>query len=65
MIAFAAGGGVDTQARLIVEDLEVSNGWTLLPENVTGKGGTNLLSAIKGQPNGGTVIGMVVTETLT
>lgn len=64
MIAFAAGGGADTQARLIAEDLEASTGWKFIPENVTGKGGVNLLSAMKGMPNDGTVIGMVVTETL-
>ena len=64
MIAFAAGGGADTQARLIAEDLEASTGWKFTPENVTGKGGVNLLNAMKGQPNDGTVIGIVVTESL-
>ena len=64
MIAFAAGGGADTQARLIAEDLEASTGWKFIPENVTGKGGINLLSAMKGQPNDGSVIGIVVTESL-
>ncbi len=65
MIGFAAGGGADTQARLIAEDLEASTGWKFIPENVTGKGGINLLSAMKGQPNDGSVMGMVVTESLT
>jgi tripartite-type tricarboxylate transporter receptor subunit TctC len=64
MIAFAAGGGADTQARLIAEDLEASTGWKFIPENVTGKGGVNLLNAMKGMPNDGTVIGIVVTESL-
>lgn len=64
MIAFAAGGGADTQARLIGEHLEKTRGWKIIPENVTGKGGLNLLKAMKGQPNDGSVIGMVVTETL-
>jgi len=64
MIAFAAGGGADTQARLIAEDLEASTGWKFIPENVTGKGGVNLLSAMKGMPNDGSVIGMIVTESL-
>jgi tripartite-type tricarboxylate transporter receptor subunit TctC len=64
MIAFAAGGGADTQARLIAEEIEASTGWKFIPENVTGKGGVNLLNAMKGMPNDGTVIGMVVTETL-
>lgn len=64
LIAFAAGGGADTQARLIAEDLEESTGWKFIPENVTGKGGLNLLTTMKGQPNDGTVIGMVITESL-
>ncbi len=64
MIAFAAGGGADTQARLIAEDLEAKLGWKFIPEQVTGKGGMNLAMALKDQPNDGSVIGMVVTETL-
>lgn len=64
MIAFAAGGGADTQARLIAEDLEAKLGWKFIPEQVTGKGGMNLAMAIKDMPNDGSVIGMVVTETL-
>lgn len=64
MIAFAAGGGADTQARLIAEELENRMGWQFIPEQVTGKGGVNLLKAMKDQPNDGSVIGMVVTESL-
>jgi tripartite-type tricarboxylate transporter receptor subunit TctC len=64
MIAFAAGGGADTQTRLIAEDLEGKLGWKFIPEQVTGKGGLNLAMAIKDMPNDGSVIGMVVTETL-
>ena len=55
MIAFAAGGGADTQARLIADDLESKLGWQFIPEQVTGKGGMNLAMAIKDQPNDGTV----------
>ncbi|MDF1726266.1 MAG: tripartite tricarboxylate transporter substrate-binding protein [Sulfitobacter sp.] len=64
MIAFRAGGGADTQARLIAEDLEAKTGWKFIPEQVTGKGGLNLAMAIKDEPNDGSVIGMVVSETL-
>ncbi|MDP5346931.1 MAG: tripartite tricarboxylate transporter substrate-binding protein, partial [Paracoccaceae bacterium] len=64
MIGFAAGGGADTQARLIAEELEAKLGWQFIPEQVTGKGGLNLAMAIKDQPADGSVIGMVVTETL-
>ena len=64
MIAFAAGGGADTQARLIAEELEKRHGWTIIPEQVTGKGGLNLAAELKDAPADGTAIGMAVTETL-
>ena len=64
MIGFRAGGGADTQARLIAEELENRLGWSFIPEQVTGKGGMNLAAALRDQPNDGTAIGMVVTETL-
>lgn len=64
MIAFAAGGGADTQARLIAEELEARTGWQFIPEQVTGKGGVNLLSSMKDEPNDGSVIGIVVAESL-
>ena len=34
MIAFAAGGGADTQARLIAEEMEARTGWQFIPEQV-------------------------------
>ncbi len=64
MIAFAAGGGADTQARLVAEDIEAKLGWKFIPEQVTGKGGMNLAMALKDQPADGTVIAMVASETL-
>ena len=64
IIAFAAGGGADTQARMIAEDLETNNGWEVLPEQVTGKGGVNALLALKNMPADGTAIAMVITESL-
>lgn len=64
MIAFAAGGCADTQARLIAEDLEAKLGWIFIPEQITGKGGMNLAMAIKDEPADGTVIGMVASETM-
>lgn len=63
MIAFKAGGGADTQARMIAEALEEKHGWKVIPENVTGKGGANMARALKGEANDGTVIGIAVTET--
>ena len=75
MIAFRAGGGADTQARMIASALEAKLGWQFIPEQVTGKGGLNLANALKDQPvnmlkalsqqpGDGTAIGMAVTESL-
>lgn len=62
MIAFRAGGGTDTQARLIAEELQKRHGWEIIPENVAGKGGLNMANALRKAPKDGTVIGMAVTE---
>lgn len=64
MIAFAAGGGADTQARMIAGELEVAKGWKIIPEQVTGKGGLNAVKALENEPKDGTSIAMIVTETL-
>lgn len=63
LIAFAAGGGADTQARMIAEELEKRHGWQIIPEQATGGGGAKLAAKIKDMPNDGTVIGLAVTET--
>ena len=64
MIAFAAGGGADTQARMLANQIEAETGWKIIPEQVTGKGGVNALVALKDEPADGTAIAMVVTESL-
>ncbi|MEM7242748.1 MAG: tripartite tricarboxylate transporter substrate-binding protein [Pseudomonadota bacterium] len=64
IIAFAAGGGADTQARLIADEVTAATGWEVIPEQVTGKGGVNALAALKDMPNDGTAIAMVVTESM-
>lgn len=63
LIGFHAGGGADTQARFIAEELEKRHGWVVIPKQVTGKGGLNLAAALKSAPADGTVIGIAVTET--
>ncbi|MEM6637385.1 MAG: tripartite tricarboxylate transporter substrate-binding protein [Pseudomonadota bacterium] len=64
IIAFAAGGGADTQARLIAEDIQAATGWEVIPEQITGKGGVNALLALQDMPSDGTAIALVVTESL-
>lgn len=63
MIAFAAGGGADTIARAVGDELQKRHGWEIQPQQVTGGGGLKLAAAMKGEPNDGTTIGMAVTET--
>ncbi|MGC6517716.1 MAG: tripartite tricarboxylate transporter substrate-binding protein [Candidatus Puniceispirillaceae bacterium] len=63
MIAFAAGGGADTIARAVGDELQKRHGWEVQPQQVTGGGGLKLAAAMKGEPNDGTTIGMAVTET--
>ncbi len=63
MIGFTAGGGADTQARLIAEEIEARKGWKIIPEAVTGKGGGVLAARLAKQPADGTAIGMIVSET--
>lgn len=64
MIAFAAGGGADTQARMIAEHMQANQGWEVIPEQVTGKGGLNLANKLKDAPADGQTIGLLVTESL-
>ena len=64
LIAFAAGGGADTQGRLIADDIQAATGWEIVPEQVTGKGGVNALVALKDMPADGSAIALVVTESL-
>ena len=63
MIAFAAGGGADTISRQVADELQKRHGWEIIPQQVTGGGGAKLAVALKGEPNDGTTIGMVITET--
>ncbi|UWR23351.1 tripartite tricarboxylate transporter substrate binding protein [Sulfitobacter sp. S190] len=64
LIGFRAGGGADTQARLIAQELEKTRGWTVVPENITGQGGINALNALADEPADGTALALVVTESL-
>lgn len=65
MVAFRAGGGADTLARLIAQELETRHGWTIIPEEVAGKGGLNMATVLKAAPADGTVIGLAVSSMLT
>jgi len=63
-ISFGAGGGTDTQARLIAEELEARKGWKIIPVNVPGNGGLTMAFDLTDAPTDGTVIGFGVSGTL-
>jgi len=63
MIGFAAGDNADTQARLIAEELEKRQGWKIILKQVTGGNGAKLAARMRNEPNDGSVIGLMMTET--
>lgn len=65
MIGFKAGGGTDTQGRLIFEEIGKRKGWKTVITNVAGKGGANMMSKLKGEPADGLTIGMAVDSSVT
>jgi len=64
LIGLAAGGGADTQARLIAEEIEARTGWRIIPEQAPGRGGLTLAHRLRTEPADGTVIGMLPSEAL-
>ena len=62
LIGFSAGGGTDTQARLIAAELEKQKGWKIIPQNMPGKAGGIMARKLKNMPADGLSIGMAVTE---
>ncbi len=64
-ISFRAGGGTDTQARLIATELNKRHGWDIIPQNIAGKGGAVMLREHVNDPADGMTIGMTVSEALT
>jgi len=65
MIGYKAGGGADTQGRLIFDEIAKRKGWQFNYVNVTGKGGANMARKLKGEPADGLTLGMAVTEAVT
>ena len=64
MVGFRSGGGADTHARLIAEELEARHGWEIIPVEVAGRGGAVLAERIRDEPADGTVIGLIVADTV-
>ncbi|MDB6176221.1 tripartite tricarboxylate transporter substrate-binding protein [Paracoccus sp. Z330] len=63
MIGFKAGGGADTLARMLAEDIQSQQGWNLLPVNVDGRGGAIMARELKDSPSDGMTIGVGITDT--
>jgi tripartite-type tricarboxylate transporter receptor subunit TctC len=62
-IGFGAGGGTDTQARLLVDEIEARRGWTVIPDNKAGGGGAVMAAQLKDAPADGLTIGFAINTT--
>jgi tripartite-type tricarboxylate transporter receptor subunit TctC len=62
-IGFGAGGGTDTQARTLAEELEKLKGWRIIPENKAGGGGTVMAAQLKNAPADGQTVGLAINTT--
>ena len=53
VIPFPPGGGTDILGRLVAQKLTEASGWTIVPDNKAGAGGTlGITEAAKGKPDG-------------
>lgn len=62
-IGFGAGGGTDTQARALAEELEALKGWRIIPENKAGSGGRVMAAQLKDAPADGQTVGLAINST--
>jgi len=62
-IGFGAGGGTDTQARALAEELEALKGWRIIPENKAGGGGRVMAAQLKDAPADGQTWGLAINTT--
>ncbi|MEZ5739039.1 MAG: tripartite tricarboxylate transporter substrate binding protein [Burkholderiaceae bacterium] len=62
-IGFGAGGGTDTQARALAEEIEALKGWRIIPENKAGGGGAVMASQLKNEPADGQTVGLAINTT--
>lgn len=62
-IGFGAGGGTDSQARALVEELEALRGWKIIPDNKAGGGGAVMAAQLKNAPADGQTIGFAINTT--
>ena len=63
LIGFGAGGGTDTQARLLATEIEARKGWRIIPENMDGAGGAVMAAHLKTLPPDGLTVGLALDST--
>src|SRR5690606_29451349 len=61
LVAFRAGGGADTLARLIAKAIEKKRGWKLVVKNRAGAAGAVMAKAMMREKADGYTIGMSVS----
>ncbi|MEM9783563.1 MAG: tripartite tricarboxylate transporter substrate binding protein [Pseudomonadota bacterium] len=63
IVGFRAGGGSDTAARILAEEMEAALGQTVIVENRGGAGGAVATEYVRRQPADGYTIGFAVATT--
>ena len=61
-VAYRAGGGADTLARVVAQSIENSQGWTIVVKNTTGAGGGVMATKLKVAKPDGYTIGIAATS---
>lgn len=61
LVAFRAGGGADTLARLVTRAIEKKHGWKFVVQNKTGGGGAVMAKSLVKEKADGYTIGMSVS----
>lgn len=62
-IGYGAGGGTDTQGRLLAKELEELKGWIVIPENKPGDDGTVMSAQLKEAEPDGQTLGFAIDTT--
>lgn len=64
LVAYQAGGGADSLARLLVEAISKERGWNLIVENKTGAGGGIMLTQLTKSAPDGLTVGVAATGSI-
>lgn len=64
LVGYEAGGGADTLARIVADDIKARLGWTVIVENRPGVGGAMMLSQLARSEPDGYRVGLSPTSSL-